>query len=173
MGGFVGMRLAVRRPELLRSLILLETSAETEPGQNRSRYRVMAFVARWLGLRLVAGRVMPILFGRKALTDPARREQVAGWRRMLLSNSRVGTHRATLGVIGRAPVPDGIDGIGVPTLVVVGDQDVATPPDKARRIHERIPGSRLSIIPGAGHSCTVEEPAAVNAALDEFLTSLR
>jgi pimeloyl-ACP methyl ester carboxylesterase len=71
MGGFVGMRLAIRRPELLKSLVLLETSADPEAQENIGRYRLLNFVARWLGLRLVADRVMPILFGQKFLNDPA------------------------------------------------------------------------------------------------------
>ncbi len=57
----------------------------------------------------------------------------------------------------------------MPTLIIVGDQDVATPPDKARRIHERIRTSKLVVIPGAGHTATVEEPEAVNAVLKQFL----
>jgi hypothetical protein len=50
------MRLAIRRPELLRSLALLETSADPEPEENVPRYRLLNFVARWFGLRLVAPR---------------------------------------------------------------------------------------------------------------------
>src|SRR6185295_5463818 len=70
MGGFVGMRLAIRHPEALRSLILLNTTADPEPAANLPRYRLLRFVARWLGLRAVAGRVMPVLFGRTFLQDP-------------------------------------------------------------------------------------------------------
>lgn len=51
--------------------------------------------------------------------------------------------------------------------------DNQTPPKKAERTHAMIPSSKLIVIPGAGHTSTVEEPAAVSAAIDEFLTSLR
>jgi 3-oxoadipate enol-lactonase len=61
--------------------------------------------------------------------------------------------------------------VRTPTLILVGSADVATVPAKARRIHELIAGSRLVVIPDAGHSPTVEEPAAVNAALVEFLAA--
>jgi pimeloyl-ACP methyl ester carboxylesterase len=172
MGGFVGMRLAIRRPELLRSLILLDTSADPEPEENAPRYRLLNFIARWFGLRLVAGRVMRILFGRSFLGDPARREQRELWRRRLIANHRIGISRAVDGVIDRAGVYDQLDRIAVPTLVVVGDEDAATIPEKAERIHRRIPGSKLVMIPGAGHSSTIEEPEAVNRALEEFLASL-
>jgi 3-oxoadipate enol-lactonase len=53
--------------------------------------------------------------------------------------------------------------------VIVGDEDVATPRAKAERLVAGIPGARLVTIPRAGHSSTVEQPLAVNAALVEFL----
>jgi 3-oxoadipate enol-lactonase len=87
-------------------------------------------------------------------------------------NHRIGVTRATIGVITRRSIYDEIAKIHVPTLIIVGDQDVATVPAKAERIHERIQGSRLLTIPGSGHTSTVEEPAAVNAAINEFLNGL-
>jgi 3-oxoadipate enol-lactonase len=62
--------------------------------------------------------------------------------------------------------------VQIPALILVGDEDVAVPPVHARRLHERIAGSRLEIIPRAGHISTVEEPAAVNVAIINFLGSL-
>jgi 3-oxoadipate enol-lactonase len=173
MGGFVGMRLAARRPELVRSLILLETSPDPELPENIPRYKKLSFIARWLSVRLVLDKVMAIMFGQKFLADPARAELREECRRRLLANSRIGTGRATHGVITRLPVYEEIAKITRPTLVLVGDQDVATTPAKARRIQERIPNSRLVIIPGAGHSSTIEEPQAVNTALLDFLNSLQ
>src|SRR5215470_9518243 len=51
MGGFVGMRLALRRPALLRSLVLVDTAADAEPRANVPKYRAMSLVARLLGYR--------------------------------------------------------------------------------------------------------------------------
>jgi len=172
MGGFIAMRLAARRPDLIKSLILLETSADAEPSENIPKYRQLNFIARWLALGLVVDRVMPIMFGQKFLTDPARAEQRQQWRQRMASNHRIGVTRATIGTITRRSIYDEIEKIRVPTLIIVGEQDVATVPAKSQRIHERIAGSRLVIIPGAGHTSTVEEPAAVNATINEFLGSL-
>ena len=96
----------------------------------------------------------------------------AEWRRRLAGNHRIGITRATAGVIDRKPIYDEIDKITAPTLVIVGEEDVATVPAKARRIHERIAGSKLVVLPRGGHTSTVEEPAAVNAAMREFLGGL-
>lgn len=171
MGGFIGMRLAARHPELVRSLALLETSAEPEPPENVPGYRRLAQVVRWLGPRPVAGRVMSIMFGQTFLTDPARAADRAEWRGRLLGVDRVGAVRATQGVTDRAGVTDELARITAPTLVLVGDEDVATVPDKSRRIHAGIAGSQLVIVPHAGHTSSIEQPAAVLEALEAHLAA--
>jgi 3-oxoadipate enol-lactonase len=173
MGGFIGMRLAIRRPHLLKSLILLETSADPELTENISRYRTLAWIARWLGIGLVANKVMPIMFGKKFMSDPTRAALRKEWKRRLIANRRVGVYRAAMGVINRQGVYDQLDRINVPTLIVAADQDVATPLAKSERVHDCILDSKLVVIPGAGHTSNVEEPEMVNVAIEEFLKSLK
>jgi pimeloyl-ACP methyl ester carboxylesterase len=171
MGGFVGMRIAARQPARLRSLALFETSAEPEPAENIPKYTMLAWVARALGIGLVADRVEPIMFGKTFRTDPARASERRFWRERLIENRRT-IHRAVRGVTDRLGILEEIASITVPTLVAVGDEDVATVPAKAERIHEAIPRSRFAKIPGAGHSASIEQPARVNALLEEFYESL-
>jgi pimeloyl-ACP methyl ester carboxylesterase len=174
MGGFIGMRLAVHRPELVRSLVLMETSADPEP--NVAKYRALGAVVRVfgrLGMRMVMPRVMRIMFGRKFLEDPARAADRRLWKKRGLANDPVGVTRALQGVIDRRGVHEEIVRITAPTLVMVGDQDVATVPAKAERIAARIPGARLIVIPGAGHTSSAEEPELVNRALADFLDSMQ
>jgi len=75
-------------------------------------------------------------------------------------------------VVDRAPIHGELGRITVPTLILVGEEDVATPPEKAERLAAGIPGARLVRLPRAGHSSTVEEPAAVTAAVEGFLATL-
>jgi len=171
MGGFVGLRLAIRRPDLLKSLILIESSSDPEPTENISRYRMLNVVARWIGLRVVADRVMEIMFGQKFLKDPERATVKHEWKERMVANHRIGITRAVTGVITRNGVTDQLGQIKTPTLIIVGDQDVATVPAEAERMHAGIPKSKLVTIPGAGHTSTVEEPVAVTAAMKEFLAS--
>ncbi|MDO8359153.1 MAG: alpha/beta fold hydrolase, partial [Devosia sp.] len=58
--------------------------------------------------------------------------------------------------------------IAVPTLIVVGEGDQITPPDAAEEMHAGIAGSRLVVIPRAGHLALLEDSAAVNAALRQW-----
>jgi len=172
MGGFVAMRVAARRPDLVRSVILLETSAETEPQEKIGKYKLLGFVGRWFGYGLVASQVMPIMFGKTYMNDPARAAERNGWRAKLIANDRVGIERALDGVISRSSFEPELANIVAPTLVIVGDEDVATVPAKAERIRDGIPGAKLVVIPRAGHSSTIEEPAAVNAAIATFLSDV-
>ncbi len=169
MGGFVGMRAAARRPDLVNKLILIETSNDPEPTENVARYRLLTAIYKTLGPRLVRNRLGPIMLGKSILADPARKQDVA--RFVELMSRRRDVWRAVNGVIDRAGISRSeLARITAPTLVVVGEEDVATPIAKARQIVASIAGARLVSIPRAGHSSTVEEPDAVTSAIEAFLS---
>lgn len=170
MGGFVAMRMAAFRPDLVRSLILVETSADPEPAANIGRYRTLTRVVKLLGPRIVQSRVNQIMFGKTILADPARKREVAEY--ALIMSRRPDIWRAVHGVVDRAPIHDDLGRISAPTLVMVGEEDVATTPEKAERVAAGIRNARLVRIPRAGHSSSVEEPAAVTAAIESFLSAL-
>ncbi len=169
MGGFVGMRLAARRPELLRSLVLMETAADAEPRRNVPKYRAMSFVTRLLGYRLLLGAIMKIMFGEAFRRDRARAALRRKQEEHLLALPIAATEAALEAVITRRPVMDELSRIRVPTTVLHGADDRAVVPARARETASRIAGARYVEIPRAGHTSTVEEPHAVNAALDEHL----
>jgi hypothetical protein len=77
--------------------------------------------------------------------------------------------RATNGVLERKCIVDELGKIIAPTLVMVGDEDVSTPKVLADRIVGGIANAKLIVIPGAGHSATLEQPAIVTAAIGAFL----
>lgn len=167
MGGFVALRMAARRPDLVRSLMLVETSGDPEPRENVGRYRMLTAIVRVAGARVVRRQASAIMFGRTFLTNPSRRDERARFEEIL--GARRDIWRAVNGVIDRAGIACELGRISARTLVVVGDEDVATVPAKAERLTAAIVGAQLVRIPRAGHSCTVEEPAAVTAALEAFL----
>lgn len=168
MGGFVGMRLAARWPEKLQSLVLMNTSAEAEPAANARKYRALAAIAELFGPPAVLGRVAPIMFGKTTMTDPSRGELLAQYRERAARTKRT-IARAVRGVTEREDVLHLLPAIHVPTTILAGAEDVATPPEKAHRIHAGIPGSRLVLLPKAGHSSAIEVPDAVCEALDGHL----
>ncbi|HXA47148.1 MAG TPA: alpha/beta fold hydrolase [Burkholderiaceae bacterium] len=172
MGGFAAMRLALRRPELLRSIILMNTTAEPEPIETITRYRIMNWAARLFGVRAVLSRVTPIMFGHSFLHMPGRDAERAVGRAMLLQNRR-SVWRAVNGVIERESLEQDIKQINLPTLVLVGTEDVAIDAAHSEPLAQHIPNAKLIRIAHAGHSSSLEEPAAVTAAIADFLTALK
>lgn len=172
-GGFVGVRLAIRRPELLRSLVLMGSAADAEPRFRRLKYRLMLAAVRTIGFRPVIGQAMKAMFGPDFLRDPDRRSERELWRERLQANGRKATVRFGRAIFSRDSVEDDLDRIETPTLVAVGARDRAVSPGRARRTAEAIPGARFETISGAGHLSTVERPERTRRLLDSFLADHR
>ena len=86
----------------------------------------------------------------------------------LLGQNRTSASRAAHGVIDREGVYDQLSEIRTPSLIVVGNEDVATPPAKSLRMHDAIAGSVYRELPHGGNSSTIEEPGAVTRAMRGF-----
>ncbi|RZS94606.1 alpha/beta fold hydrolase [Cecembia calidifontis] len=169
MGGFVGMRLAARYPDKIKSLILLETSANPEPVENLPKYKFLNGIVKWFGvIPKVAKEVMKIMFAQSWLENPKNKEAYKKWIKELQSNKRSIT-RSVEAVIYRKGVEEEIRNIQCPTMVVVGDEDVATKPEKAKFIQMSIPNAVLHMVPGAGHSSCIEKPDEINKLISEWL----
>ena len=84
MGGIVAMRLAISRPDLIRSLVL-DTTADPEP--YKLKYKVMNVIARYFGLGVVCKAILPALHGKTALKDPARADERLDWQQQQLQTA--------------------------------------------------------------------------------------
>jgi pimeloyl-ACP methyl ester carboxylesterase len=168
MGGFVGMRLAARRPELLRSLTLIETAADGEPWLNVPKYRALMMVSRVAGFKPVVGAVMKIMFGPSFLGDPERVAIRDKMRNELLALDITRLDAALDSVIRRRPITGELSRIKTPTLVLHGEEDRAIVMPRAQAMARAIDGARMVIIPRAGHTSSVEAPEAITRELSAF-----
>lgn len=170
MGGYVAQRVALQRPELLSSLILLDTAADDENEEKKAEYEKLIKVIKIIGIRDILGKkIMQIMFGQTFLNDKSRKKEYKKWAKVLKKNSKKGAIKATRGVIDRDEVLSRLHQIKVPTLIVVGDEDVPTPYPEAQKMHFEIAGSKLAVIKGSGHSTPVEEPEQLNKVIETFL----
>lgn len=174
MGGFVGLRIAARQPGLLRSLALLNTSAAAHAPAKVLKQLPLTAVGRLAGVRVpaVVAAVEAELYGEAFRADPARAEVRAAWRQRWARADRSALAKTMLGIMLRPGIQRELPGIGIPVLIITGGADASLPPRLSREIHALIPGSRLVELPGVGHSSPVEDPAAVTAALSEFLAGI-
>ncbi len=171
MGGFVGMRIAARRPELVRSLALLDTAADPEPAANIPKYKRLNMAVRLVGVHPRLGaKVMPIMFADSFLADPSRVGEVRHQERQLRGNAPT-IYKAVNGVIRRQGCTQELASIRCPTLVLRGTEDTAIARERAYALVDGIAGATWVEVEGAGHTSTMEQPEAVTAALSEHLAA--
>lgn len=171
MGGFVGMRLAARRPELVRTLTLMNTGADKEAASSRLRYGFLAQLVKLVGTAPFVGIAVQELFGRSTRTsqDPATQKMLAEWTAKLKSRPR-STAGPLLGVMNR-PEFSGAElaAIRCPTRIITGEDDTAQPPRNSEKLAAAIRNAKLVRIPACGHSSSLEAPEAVMVAMQELM----
>ena len=161
MGGFVGLRLAVRRPALLRSLTLMNTGAQREPWSSRMRYGFLAQIVRVTGTAPFTRVAVNALFGKSTRRDPARRAMLEEWTEKLRKRPRH-VADALVAVMERDGITtEELRSISCPTLVIAGEDDTSRPAADSERLATFIPGAKLVRIPACGHSSALEAPDAV------------
>ena len=170
MGGYAAFAFARRHPERLEGLVLQDTRAGADTEDARAYRATLAAKVLEEGPRAAADAFLPKLVGETTRRDnPA---LVAQLGERILATPASGIAQALLGLGARPDSTETLEHIGVPTLVVVGEEDVLTPPSEAKKIAGGIAGSRLEVIPRAGHLSNLENPEAFDAALRGFLGSL-
>lgn len=170
-GGMTAMRAAVAAPERVRGLALFDTSADPEPWRQRLSDHVLAVLYRRFGLTGFLQRAVGrLLVGRTARQrQPDIEAEVFAHVRGL---EREGVLAAVDAIVRRDSVLPALRRVTAPTLVAVGEEDLATPPRFAARIAAAIPGARLEHIAGSGHLSALEAPQEVNRVLGPFLDGL-
>lgn len=170
MGGYVALAFARRHPGLLRGLILADTKAEPDADcAKANRDRMMAF-ARDHGPAAVIDAMIGNMVGPRTTAD--RPEVVAEVKRIAGSQSVDAIVAALTALRDRPDATPGLADIRVPTLVIVGEDDILTPPATATAMAAAIPHARLEVLPSAGHLANLETPDAFTAAVRAFVDSL-
>ena len=167
MGGYVAFALWRRHRARCHALVLADTRAGADDDAARGKRREMIALARAQGSAAVAATMLPGMVGKSTRErSPELVAQVDAMLRAAAPEAMVGALEAMMSRPDATPTLGGID---VPTLVVVGAEDVLTPPSAARAMADAIPDARLETIDGAGHVSNLERPAAFNYVLGEFL----
>jgi 3-oxoadipate enol-lactonase len=161
IGGLIAQRLASDRGDLVRALVLSNTAARL--GTALSWQTRIDTVAAG-GTPVIADAVMERWFAAPFRAQPG----LALWRNMLARTSPEGYIAACRALAG-ADQSRATAALRLPTLVIAGDQDGASPPDQVRATADLIQGAEFHLIPGAGHLPCVETPAAMAAILSPFL----
>jgi 3-oxoadipate enol-lactonase len=171
MGGMVGMPLSARHPDLIRSLVLLDTSAQAEPWYKKIKYRLMSIVLVLFGVKPLVSSTMKLMFGHSTLRNSEKAELVAHWKQKIsaLKKTIVGP---VMGVMMRPDISEELGKIYCPTLIVVGEEDTTTPMHCAHHMDALISDAELEIIPDCGHSSALEKSEHVIQLIKQFYARL-
>lgn len=166
MGGYIAFEVLRQAPERVARLALLDTAAQPDTPEVSERRRSQVAMARGGGLAEVVDQLMAVLLHPDHREDPRLRAVV---HEMARETGPEAFARQEAAIIGRPDSRPDLAGIRCPTLVLVGEADALTPPERSREMAEGIPGARLVTVAGAGHLSTIERPEEVTRTLVEFL----
>ena len=170
MGGYVAFAFWQRHASRVRAMVLADTRPGADTDEGRARRQSLIDLARAEGSTAVANIQIPSLVGKT--TRDRRPDTYDAVHRMMAQAKPEGIVGALEAMMARPDSTPLMASITVPALIVVGDEDVPTPVQESRAMHDAIAGSRLEIIKEAGHLANMERPAAFNHVLTEFLGSL-
>ena len=168
MGGYAAFAFVRRHPQRLAGLVLQDTRAGADTAEAKANRATLAAKVLAEGASAAVDAFLPEAAW-------ARPPTASGRRVVALCGSgswpprRRRSRTPSMGLAARADSRETLPTIAVPTLVLVGTEDVLTPPPEAVTMAAAIPRARLDVIPGAGHLANLESPDAVNAALRAFL----
>jgi 3-oxoadipate enol-lactonase len=167
MGGYITLRAAQKTPESFRGLVLCDTkSAADDDAGKLARVQAIKSINRD-GMSAYASYIVPRCFSSDAPDKSSQLFQEA--LDEVRQQNPLGVKGCLLAMAGRTDTTVFLAKIAMPTLFIVGENDLLTPAALMRSMQEKISGSELSVIPGAGHMTPVENPTAVNQALNSFL----
>jgi len=164
-GGMVAQKLALLRPDLVSSLVLISTSCKSAPSlRDNMEARIVAMEK--MGAEAAAKIAAESIFspGWRA-ANAAELARFYAWRSAMPTEPLNAATRALYDFDLSKDLPS----IGVPTLVVAGAEDTLTRPAGMEEIAALIPGAKYQLIADSGHMLPVEQPEAVSKLLDEFL----
>jgi len=165
MGGMIGQVLALQAPELLRSLILCDTTSEI-PEDAGPVWDDRIRTAETQGMEAHVSATIERWFTPGFQRD---RPEVIAEVSAMISATKPKGYIGCAHAIRHLNVTDRLSRIRVPTLIIVGEDDPGTPVSASRTIHEKIDGSELVILKSASHLSNIEQAEAFNRSVSSFL----
>jgi 3-oxoadipate enol-lactonase len=171
MGGVIALDFYAHYPERVATL----TICDSLPGFSHLTPEQRSEFVRLRQEPLLAGKEPRDIAPAVAQTLIGKSARTGSFERLVASMSALHKQSYLKTIAGTANYQQSFDleKIAVPTHIVVGDEDQLTPPELSRRMADRIPGARLTLIEGAGHLSNIEQPDKFNRAVLAFLLEHR
>lgn len=170
MGGYIALRAIERNGDRFFAAVLADTRSETDSDPSRWRRAEQVKQVKAIGSQAFSEVLLPAGFAPRTMKD--RPELVDFIRQIIAKTSPLGIAGNLIALAARSDTTSSLKDFRLPVLILVGEKDTVTPPQVAKSMHQRIPGSRLEIIAEAAHLSNLENPEEFNRQLWEFLRSV-
>ena len=169
MGSAIAQEVAINWPERVRRLCLVASYHQGDP-RGAERHTTFAELRRTLGVETYLKVVYPWSFTYRAYLRPGFIHDMMKRALESPSQQRQDAYERQVAATVNHDARGRLSRIQAPTLVLVGDEDILTPPERfSRAMAREIPDARLAVVPEVGHALLWEQPDAVNQALQAFL----
>lgn len=158
MGGAIVQTMALKYPEVIKGIILVGTGA---------RLRVFPMILNEIreNFEDTVKKINQFAFSRKISPDVIEKGMIG------MMRCRPEVVHGDFTACDRFDVMNELDKMDLPALILCGDEDELTPVKYSQFLQNRIKGSRMEILPGAGHMVMMESPSAFNEKIREFILS--
>jgi pimeloyl-ACP methyl ester carboxylesterase len=166
-GGVIATHVAARRPELVTSLALVDSTR----GSGTTQEKAATMRARVIELEALGGRTFAAQRARCLLAANPTPTAAAEVERQMAA-VRVPGYGGAAEMMAQSDTGPALPSLSAPTLVLVGDEDQVTGVEESRLLAREIPNARFDLVGRAGHAAVQERPAEVAEALLSFLGAL-
>lgn len=167
MGGYIALRTIERNPERVSALVLCDTKSSADSNEAKIRRARQIQIVKSVGVGRFAEDFLKSIFAEDTFIRlPSIVDMI---RNIILKTSPLSVASTLIALAARTDTTEALTGVKVPTLIMVGENDTITTPDDSLEMKKRIMDSKFHIVPNAAHMSNLENTAAFNKHLFDFL----
>jgi len=167
LGGYIALNAVLKHPDRFDGLILNDTQCIADTPEIKENRCNAIISIKEKGVEQYADEIIKKLFAQETFTK--NKNVVDAVKEMIISTPKQSLCNTLHALAERKETCDELHEINIPVLIMVGKEDKITPIAAAQQMHEKILNSKLEIIQHAGHLSNLEDPAAFNTHLLNFL----
>lgn len=171
MGGYIALRFSERYPERVMGLVLCDTKSEADGNEGKIKRAAAIKNVQINGMKSYAAESVKNLFAPESFDR--RSDAVKLIQSIIERTAPLSIFGSLLALASRTDTTAWLPNIKCPTLIMVGEKDILTPPAASHAMKEKIPNAELHIIPNAAHLSNMENPEEFNKHLVEFVAKIK
>jgi len=171
MGGYISLRAVERHPDRVLGLVLCDTKSDTDPNEGKVKRSAAIKNVQINGMKQYAAEYVKNVFAPESFDRKS--DAVKMIQSIVERTAPISIFGSLLALAARTDTTAHLPNIACPTLILVGEKDLLTPPAVSQAMKDKIPAATMYTIPNAAHMSNLENPEAFNKHLVEFVATIK